>query len=159
MSTSVAQYDRFEDFEDHVVDYLASVTDLDVFGCTLDFVHPTAQTYLDDPIWETLQNNKRFTIVLRDCLEALHSKEIFDGCPYQDISLAIKVPMNQAGIIASGAFLAVPRLSHVSVEAGIRAIGAEAWQCCRHLRVVSMPGTVVRLAENTFRGCLALASQ
>ena len=27
MSTSVAQYDRLEDFEDHVVDHLASVTD------------------------------------------------------------------------------------------------------------------------------------
>ena len=26
------------DLEDHVVDYLASVTDLDVFGCMLDFI-------------------------------------------------------------------------------------------------------------------------
>ena len=58
MSSSVAQYDRFEDFEEHVVDYLASATDLDVFGCALDFIHPTMHTYLDDPIWETLQNNK-----------------------------------------------------------------------------------------------------
>ena len=157
-STSVAQYDRLEDFEDHVVDYLASVTDLDVFGCTLDFVHPTMQTYLDDPIWETLQNNKQFTIVLRDCLEALHSKEAFDGCPYRDIPQAVKVPMNQAGIIPSGAFLAVPRMRHVSVEAGIREIGAEAWQCCRHLRAVRMPSTVARIAENTFRGCQLLNS-
>ena len=158
MSTSVAQYDRMEDFEDHVVDYLASVTGLDVFGCTLDFVHPTMQTYLDDPIWETLQHNKQFTIAFRDCFEALHSNETFDGCPYRDIPQAVKVPINQAGIILSGAFLAVPRMRHVSVEAGIRAIGAEAWQCCRHLRVVRMPSTVVRTAENTFRGCQLLNS-
>ena len=47
---------------------------------------------------------------------------------------------------------------HVSVEAGIRAIGAEAWQSCRHLRVVRMPSTVVRIADNTFRGCQLLNS-
>ena len=51
MTTSVAKYDKLEDLEDHVVDYLASVTDLDVFGCTVDFVHPIMQTHLDDPIW------------------------------------------------------------------------------------------------------------
>ena len=90
MTTSVAKYDRLEDLEDHVVDYLASVTDLDVFGCTLDFVHPTMQTYLEDPIWEVLQTNTQFTIVLRDCLAFLHSKESFDGCPYRDIPQAVK---------------------------------------------------------------------
>ena len=62
--------------------------------------------------------------------------------------------MNKAGIIPSGAFVAVLRLRHVSVEAGVRAIGAEAWQSCRHLRVVRMPSTVVRIADNTFRGQL-----
>ena len=36
MTTSVAKHDRLEDLEDHVVDYIASVTDLDVFGCKLD---------------------------------------------------------------------------------------------------------------------------
>ena len=158
ITTSVAKYDRLEDLEDHVVDYLASVTDLDVFGCTLDFVHPTMQTYLEDPIWEVLQTNTQFTIVLRDCLAFLHSKESFDGCPYRDIPQAVQVPTNLAGIVPAGAFIAVPRLRHVSVEAGINAIGAEAWQSCRHLRVVRMPSTVVRIAENTFRGCQLLNS-
>ena len=46
---------KLEGLEDHVVDYLASVTDLEVFGFT--------QTYLDDTIWETLQNNTQFTVV------------------------------------------------------------------------------------------------
>ena len=57
--------------------------------------------------------------------------------------------MNQAGIIPSSAFLAVPRMRRASVEAGTRAVGAQAWQCCRHLRVVRMPSTAVRIAENT----------
>ena len=61
--------------------------------------------------------------------------------------------MNLVGIIPAGAFVAVPRLRHVSVEAGTSTIGAEAWQSCRHLRVVRMPSTVVRIADNTFRGC------
>ena len=30
------------------------------------------------------------------------------------------------------------------------------WQCCRHLRVVRMPSSVVRIADNTFRGCQLL---
>ena len=85
MTTSVAKYDRLEDLEDHVVDYLASVTDLRVVGCTVDFLYPNTHTYLDDPIWEGLQRNTEFTIVFRDCSEALHSKEIFEGCPHRDI--------------------------------------------------------------------------
>ena len=38
VSLSVAKFDRFEDLEDHVVDYLASVTDLKVFGRTIHFL-------------------------------------------------------------------------------------------------------------------------
>ena len=37
MSTKIAQLDRFEDFEEHIVDYLATVTDLEVFGRGADF--------------------------------------------------------------------------------------------------------------------------
>ena len=33
VSLSVAKFDRFTDLEDQVMDYLASVTDLQVFGC------------------------------------------------------------------------------------------------------------------------------
>ena len=60
--------------------------------------------------------------------------------------------------MAEGAFAAVPRLRHVSVEAGIRVVGAEAWQCCRQLRIVRMPASVVRIADNTSRGCRLLNS-
>ena len=37
-------------------------------------------------------------------------------------------------------------------------MGAEAWQCCRQLRIVRMPASVVRIADNTFRGCQLLNS-
>ena len=40
VSLSVAKFDRFTDLEDQVMDYLASVTDLKVFGCVIDFYKP-----------------------------------------------------------------------------------------------------------------------
>ena len=49
VSLSVAKFDRFTDLEDQVMDYLASVTDLQVFGCVIDFLHTTTQTYREDP--------------------------------------------------------------------------------------------------------------
>ena len=55
VSLSVAKFDRFTDLEDQVMDYLASVTDLPVFGCVIDFLHTTTQTCLEDPIWDKLQ--------------------------------------------------------------------------------------------------------
>ena len=56
VSFSVAKFDSFEDFEDQVMDYLASVTDLTVFGCSIDFLHLATQTYLEDPIWDKLHD-------------------------------------------------------------------------------------------------------
>ena len=50
--------------------------------------------------------------------------------------------MNPEEIVPEGAFAGVPRLRHVSVESGIRLIGAEAWQNCRQLRIVKLPATV-----------------
>ena len=67
VSLSVAKFDRFTDLEDQVMDYLASVTDLQVFGCVIDFLHNTTQTYLEDPIWDKLQQGGEYTIVFRDC--------------------------------------------------------------------------------------------
>ena len=66
--------------------------------------------------------------------------------------------MNPEEMVPEGAFAGVPRLRHVSIEPGIRFIGAEAWQCCRQLRIVRMPATVVGIAENAFRGCQLLNS-
>ena len=43
VSLSVAKFDRFEDLEDQVMDYLASVTDLKLFGCSIDFLQTATQ--------------------------------------------------------------------------------------------------------------------
>ena len=66
--------------------------------------------------------------------------------------------MNLEEIVPEGAFAGVPRLRHVSVESGIRLIGAEAWQNCRQLRIVKLPATVVGISDNAFRDCKQLNS-
>ena len=135
VSLSVAKFDRFEDLEDHVVDNLASVTG------TIDFLQATTQTYLENPIREKLQQSMEYCIIFRDCSEVLHSKECLEGCPLYNIPLAVHVPMIPEETVPEGAFAGVPRLRHVSIEPGIRFIGAEAWQYCRQLRIVRMPAT------------------
>ena len=82
VSLSVAKFDRFEDLEDHVVDYLASVTDLKVFGCTNDFLQAATQTYLENPIWKKLhlsglQRSPPLTGMPRRVSPRQHSA----GCP------------------------------------------------------------------------------
>ena len=66
--------------------------------------------------------------------------------------------MNPEEIVPEWAFAGVPRLRHVSVESGIRLIGAEAWQDCRQLCIVKLPATVVGIADNAFRDCKLLNS-
>ena len=158
VSLSVAKFDRFEDLEDQVMDYLASVTDLKVFGCSIDFLQAATQTYLEDPIWDRLQQGMAYTVVFKDSSVTLSSQEQLDGCPIHQVPLAVHVPMNPEELVPEGAFAGVPRLRHVSVESGIRLIGAEAWQNCRQLRIVKLPATVVGISDNTFRDCKQLNS-
>ena len=156
VSLSVAKFDRFEDLEDQVMDYLVSVTDLKVFGCFIDFLQTATQIYLEDPIWDKLQQGTEYTIVFRNCSVTLPSQVQLEDCPIQHIPLAVNVPMNPEGIVPEGAFAGVPRLRHVSVESGIRFIEAEAWQNCRQLRIVKLPATVVSISDNVFRDCKLL---
>ena len=158
VSLSVAKFDRFEDLEDQVMDYLASVTDLKVFGCSIDFLQTATQTYLEDPIWDKLQQGMAYTIVFKNCSVILSSQEQLEDCPIQHVPLAVHVPMNPEEIVPEGAFAGVPRLRHVSVESGIRLIGAEAWRNCRQLRIVHLPATVVGISDNAFRDCKLLNS-
>ena len=44
---------------------------------------------------------------------------------------------------------------HVFVDAGIRTIGAAAWQSCQQLQIVGLPFSVVCIKEGAFQGCLA----
>ena len=158
VSLSVAKFDRFEDLEDQVMDYLASVTDLKVFGCSIDFLQTATQTYLEDPIWDRLQQGMAYTVVFKDSSVILPSQEQLEGCPIHQVPLAVHVPMNPEEIVPEGAFAGVPRLRHVSVESGIRLIGAEAWQNCRQLCIVKLPATVVGISDNAFRDCELLNS-
>ena len=75
------------------MDYLASVTDLPVFGCVIDFLHTTTQTYLEDPIWDKLQQGREYTIVFRDCSVTLREQEQLGGYPIDQVPLAVHVPM------------------------------------------------------------------
>ena len=158
VSLSVAKFDRFTDLEDQVMDYLASVTDLQVFGCVIDFLHTTTQTYLEDPIWDKLQQGREYTIVFRDCSVPLQEQEQLGGYPIDQVPSAVHVPMNPEETVPEWAFAGVPRVRHVSVESGIRLIGAEAWQDCRQLRIVKLPATVVGIADDAFRDCKLLNS-
>ena len=81
VSVSVAKYDRL-DLEDHVVDYLASVTDLKVFGCTIDFLQADTQTYLVDPIWDQLRQSTEYCIILRDALKSSTPRRVLKGAPF-----------------------------------------------------------------------------
>ena len=158
VSLSVAKFDRFDDLEDQVMDYLASVTDLKVFGCSIDFLHTATHTYLEDPIWDKLQQSMEYTMVFKNCSVILPAQEQLGGCPIDQVPLAVHVPMNPEEIVPEWAFAGVPRLRHVSVESGIRLIGAEAWQNCRQLRIVKLPTTVVGISDNAFRDCKLLNS-
>ena len=99
-----------------------------------------------------------YTIVFKNCSVILPSQEQLEGCPIHHVPLAVHVPMNPEEIVPEGAFAGVPRLRHVSVESGIRLIGAEAWQNCRQLRIVKLPATVVGISDNVFRDCKLLNS-
>ena len=158
LSLSVANFDRFEDLEDQVMDYLASVTDLAVFGYSIDFLHLATRTYLENPIWDKLQESKEYCIIFRDCSETLHTQELLEGRPVDAVPLAIHVPTHPEEIVPEGAFAGVPRLRHVSIESGIRFVGADAWQNCRQLRIVKLPTTVVGISDNVFRNCKLLNS-
>ena len=116
------------------------------------------QTYLEDPIWDRLQQSTAHTIVFRDSSVILPSQEQLEGCPIHHVPLAVHVPMNPEEIVPEGAFAGVPRMRHVSVESGIRLIEAEAWQNCRQLRIVKLPATVVGISDNAFRDCKLLNS-
>ena len=70
-----------------------SVTDLKVFGCSIEFLHMATQTYLEDPIWDKLQQSMEYCIIFKDCSKVLPSQELLEGCPIHNIPLAVHVPM------------------------------------------------------------------
>ena len=150
-------HDRFE-LEEHIVGYPATVTMLDIFGCEVDLFHPDTQEHLQDPIWDTLQVNTSFNLVVRECLRVYQSKREFEEYKDQEYPKAIKAPANDSGVIPDSAFYAVPRLRHVLAEEGLHTVGVLAWKHCRQLRIVKLLVTVVRICESSFQGCYLLGS-
>ena len=57
VSLSIAKF-SFCGLGGSCVDCLISVTDLKVFGCLIEFLHLATHTYLEDPIWDRLQQSK-----------------------------------------------------------------------------------------------------
>ena len=74
--------------EDQVMDYLASVTDLKVFGCSIEFLQTATHAYLEDPIWDKLQQGREFTIVFKNCSVTLPAQEQLGGCSIDQVPLA-----------------------------------------------------------------------
>ena len=116
-------------------------------GYLIEFLHLATQTYLEDPIWDKLQQSMEYCIIFKDCSEVLPSQELLEGYPIHKIPLAVHVPMNPEGVVPEGAFAGVPRLRHVSIEPGIRLIGPEAWQSRRQLRIVKLWAFLTRHLE------------
>ena len=158
VSLSVAKFDRFEDLEDQVMLSGLSHSPQSVWVLHRLFANCHIQTYLEDPIWDRLQQGMAHTVVFKDSSVTLSSQEQLDGCPIHQVPLAVQVPMNPEESVPEGAFAGVPRLRHVSVESDIRLIGAEAWQNCQQLRIVKLPATVVGISDNAFRDCKQLNS-
>ena len=86
------------------MDYLASVADLKVFGCSIDFLQTATQTYLEDPIWDRLQQGMAHTVVFKDSSVILPSQEKLEGCPIHQVPLAVYVPTNPEEIVLERAF-------------------------------------------------------
>ena len=140
LSLSVAKFDRFEDLEDQVMDYLASVTDLAVFGCSIDFLHLATQTYLENPIWDKLQQSKEYCIIFRDCSETLHTQELLEGR------------------ITSCAFAHCKHLRTLQLPGKLRKIQQEAaFLKCTSLTEVHVPPTLLYIARRAFGGCTQLS--
>ena len=76
-----AKFDRFEDLEDQVMDYLVSVTDLKVFGCSIDFLQTATQTYLEDPIWDKLQQRMDALLSSGIAVQSCHRRNNLKDAP------------------------------------------------------------------------------
>ena len=86
------------------MDHLVSVTDLKVFGCSIEFLHLATQTCLEDPIWDRLQQSMEYCKIFKDCSEVLPSQELLEGYPIHKVPLAVHVPMNPESAVPEGAF-------------------------------------------------------
>ena len=88
VSLSVAKFDRFRTRLWIIWPQLL----IKVFGCSIDFLQTATQTYLEDPIWDKLQQGMAYTVVFKDSSVILPSQEQLEGCPIHHVPLAVHVP-------------------------------------------------------------------
>ena len=145
------EFDRFCEFENAVLKCLSTTSMISTFGCELEFVSLSTQTILGDPIWNTLQECNRFSLVVRQCFVTVEHKG-----QLRQRAKAICVPAEDTDLVLPNAFSYVPDLRLVLVKPSIQTTGASAWQSCQQLQIVKLPSTVVCLQDGVFQGCYAL---
>ena len=147
LSTELQEFDRLNEFENAVLENLPYIEECSTFGCELDYT----RKILADPIWDTLQDNNCFNLIVRQCIaQAGHKGQLKSRVK------AIRVPSNGIDRVLPHAFSHISEVRHVQVEAGIHTIGEGAWQSCLRLQVVQLPSTVVCLQDGVFRRSYAL---
>ena len=154
------EFDRLAEFENSVLECLSAVSAIDAFGCELDFVNLDTQVILSDPIWDTLRECDRFSLVVRQrFVRAEHKGQLRQRSPR-----AIRIPADDTGFVLRHAFSHVPDLRHVQVEEGTHTVGASAWQSCQQLQIVKLcyalmevlvPGCI-RFGRRVFAECCSL---
>ena len=113
------EFCRLCEFENAVLECLSTTSMISAFGRELELVGLSTQTILGDPIWNTLQECNRFSLVVRQCfVTAEHKGQL------RQRAKAICVPAEDTDFVLPNAFSYVPDLRHVLVETGIQTIGA-----------------------------------
>ena len=151
VSLSVAKFERFEDLEDQVMDYLVSVTNLKVFGCSIDFLQTATQTCLEDPIWRHVSVESGIRLI---------RAEAWQNCRQLRI---VKLPATVVGI-SNNVFRDCKLLNSV-LAPGCRAFGIKPLQnvvpCngCMHRKGLEICSIAKPSLGNTsFKGVLTLLS-
>ena len=140
------EFDRLDEFETAVLEQLPTIGGHCTFGSELVFVRRDTGEILANPIWDTLRDCNRFTLVIRQCFsQAEHKGQL------KNRAKAIRVPLIRTGRVLPHAFTHTNDARHVQVEAGIHTISEAAWQHCNRLQVVRLPSTVVCLQDGAFR--------
>ena len=151
LTIELQEFDRLQEFESAVLEQLPEIGESSTFGCELDFVCRNSQQKLVDPIWHTLRDCNSFTVVVSPCLEKAEHKGQMQG-----EAKALRVPFDFIDRVPPQAFSHVAKVRRVQVDAGYRMIGEGAWHNCRHLQIVHLDSTVIRLQTRVFCRCYAL---
>ena len=145
------EFDRFNEFENAVLENLPQIGKHSTFGCELEFVSARTRKILVDPIWDTLQECNCFNLIVRQCFTQAEHK----GQLRQRVK-AISVPSDDNDRVLPHAFSHVSDIRHVMVETGVHTIGEAAWQSCQRLQIVKLPTTVVCPHDGVFQRCYEL---